>query len=495
MLTAEPHGPARAVARRVGGLDDRAVAGLRVVRGTRRRTTPACVAFRVQAADGPAAPRAARERDRQAGGLGDPQRASGGPGAAWTRPERVRSGQPACAARAAALVPGQPTNVAASSGTTAPTPAPSARGLLLAEGRGRTRARPGARRRRACPGPGPGSGRRPRAPRGRDSRRPHRPANRGLERALRLWRGRAGGVWSLSSAIPESADTPPSRNGTRGRRRSVAEIPSCVTPTAWRLGCGIRAARRRGWWTAGSVPCAWERGTGSRATLARMNALVAAAASVRRWVDVPETWAGHRPEPLVVERLWAPGADATGADPRHQAGLDADDRVVLVGPRGRPPGACGGRRRTGSTSSSARATNAPSQSTRSGGWGRPCATIRQRGAASPSVARVLAGIRGRRPRWLSVLAKASRDDGARPRRRKSSRSRWSRIRRRRRTTSAGVRRSRSGSTANRRPARRGGRGVPVVVPARASSDSSAILPVDVQLGAIYRSMVAGNPAV
>ena len=47
----------------------------------------------------------------------------------------VRSGQPACAARAAALVPGQPTNVAASSGTTAPTPAPSARGLLLAEGR------------------------------------------------------------------------------------------------------------------------------------------------------------------------------------------------------------------------------------------------------------------------------------------------------------------------------------------------------------------------
>ena len=48
-------------------------------------------------------------------------------------------------------------------------------------------------------------------------------------------------------------------------------------------------------------------------------------------------WAGHRPEPLAAERLWAPGTDATGAEPRRQAGLDADGSVVLVGPGGRPP--------------------------------------------------------------------------------------------------------------------------------------------------------------
>jgi hypothetical protein len=31
----------------------------------------------------------------------------------------------------------------------------------------------------------------------------------------------------------------------------------------------------------------------------------AAAHVVVRWIRVPETWAGHRPEPLAAERLWA----------------------------------------------------------------------------------------------------------------------------------------------------------------------------------------------
>lgn len=61
------------------------------------------------------------------------------------------------------------------------------------------------------------------------------------------------------------------------------------------------------------------------------------AASVRRWVDVPDTWAGHRPEPFAAERLWACAADATGDGPRRRAGLDAEGRVVLVGPRGLAP--------------------------------------------------------------------------------------------------------------------------------------------------------------
>jgi YD repeat-containing protein len=65
--------------------------------------------------------------------------------------------------------------------------------------------------------------------------------------------------------------------------------------------------------------------------------LVAAAASVRRWTEVPETWAGHRPEPFAAERLWACGADATGNGPRRRAGLDAAGRVVLVGPVALPP--------------------------------------------------------------------------------------------------------------------------------------------------------------
>jgi YD repeat-containing protein len=65
--------------------------------------------------------------------------------------------------------------------------------------------------------------------------------------------------------------------------------------------------------------------------------LVAAAASVRRWVKVPETWAGYRPEPFAAERLWACGAGATGDGPRRRAGLDSDGHVVLVGPVDLPP--------------------------------------------------------------------------------------------------------------------------------------------------------------
>jgi YD repeat-containing protein len=65
--------------------------------------------------------------------------------------------------------------------------------------------------------------------------------------------------------------------------------------------------------------------------------LAAAADSVRRWVEVPNTWAGHRPEPLAAERLWACGAGATGNGTRRRAGLDADGRVVLVGPLDLPP--------------------------------------------------------------------------------------------------------------------------------------------------------------
>ena len=60
----------------------------------------------------------------------------------------------------------------------------------------------------------------------------------------------------------------------------------------------------------------------------------AAAARVERWITVPDTWVGHRPEPLVAERLWACGAVGEGT--RH-AGLDGAGRAILVGPTGRPP--------------------------------------------------------------------------------------------------------------------------------------------------------------
>jgi hypothetical protein len=66
-----------------------------------------------------------------------------------------------------------------------------------------------------------------------------------------------------------------------------------------------------------------------------MHSLVAdAAARVVRWVTVPDSWAGHRPEPLAPERLWACVIQGTGS---RQAGLDDAGRVVLVGPGDRLP--------------------------------------------------------------------------------------------------------------------------------------------------------------
>src|SRR4051812_29521748 len=70
---------------------------------------------------------------------------------------------------------------------------------------------------------------------------------------------------------------------------------------------------------------------------AAMADFVAAVESVRRWVEVPDSWAGYRPEPFAAERLWGCGEIATGVGPRRRAGLDATGRVVLVGPIGLAP--------------------------------------------------------------------------------------------------------------------------------------------------------------
>jgi hypothetical protein len=52
---------------------------------------------------------------------------------------------------------------------------------------------------------------------------------------------------------------------------------------------------------------------------------------VARWVGVAPTWLGHRPEPVIHERLWACplvlGDDARG--PRW-AGVDAGGRLIAM---------------------------------------------------------------------------------------------------------------------------------------------------------------------
>ena len=54
-----------------------------------------------------------------------------------------------------------------------------------------------------------------------------------------------------------------------------------------------------------------------------------------RWARVAPSWLGHRPEPLIHERMWAcplelPGGEV-GHDGRvHEAGFDAAGRPMLL---------------------------------------------------------------------------------------------------------------------------------------------------------------------
>jgi hypothetical protein len=67
-----------------------------------------------------------------------------------------------------------------------------------------------------------------------------------------------------------------------------------------------------------------------------------AVARVVRWSEVPASWAGHRPEPLAAERLWACQADGPSEfelreGTARRAGFDPEGQVVIVGPAATPP--------------------------------------------------------------------------------------------------------------------------------------------------------------
>ena len=65
------------------------------------------------------------------------------------------------------------------------------------------------------------------------------------------------------------------------------------------------------------------------------------AVNVVRWEPVARTWLGHRPEPLIHERLWAcPLMLGEGARAVRWAGIDAQGRVSALRDRypDSPPG-------------------------------------------------------------------------------------------------------------------------------------------------------------